>query len=39
MQDNRYDQVYNEIASATPGTIVSLLEPKVFDFFDQHPHK
>jgi poly(3-hydroxybutyrate) depolymerase len=33
------DPQYLEVPGATHLTIVALVEPKVFDFFDQHPHK
>jgi hypothetical protein len=33
------DPQYLEVPGATHLTIVALVEPKVFEFFDQHPHK
>ncbi len=39
MKEHGNDPVYLEIPGATHGTIVALAEPKVFDFFDQHPRK
>lgn len=33
------DPQYLEVPGATHLTIVGIVEPKVFDFFDQHPHK
>jgi hypothetical protein len=33
------DPQYLEVPGATHLTIVALVEPKVFDFFDQHTHR
>jgi dienelactone hydrolase len=33
------DPQYLEVPGATHLTIVALVEPKVFEFFDRHPHK
>jgi poly(3-hydroxybutyrate) depolymerase len=38
-KENGLDPQYLEVPGATHLTIVALVEPKVFDFFDQHPHK
>ena len=38
-KENGLDPQYLEIPGATHLTIVALVEPKVFDFFDQHSHK
>jgi poly(3-hydroxybutyrate) depolymerase len=38
-KDAGLDPQYLEVPGATHLTIVALVEPKVFDFFDQHPHK
>lgn len=38
-KENGLDPQYLEMPGATHLTIVALVEPKVFDFFDQHPHK
>jgi dienelactone hydrolase len=38
-KDNGLDPQYLEVPGATHLTIVALVEPKVFDFFDQHPRK
>ena len=39
MKDRGQEHTYLEVAGATHGTIVGLVEPKVFEFFDQHPRK
>lgn len=39
MKEHGYDPVYLEVPGATHATIVALVEPKVFDFFDRHPRK
>jgi predicted esterase len=38
-KENGLDPQYLEVPGATHLTIVALVEPKVFEFFDQHPHK
>jgi poly(3-hydroxybutyrate) depolymerase len=38
-KENGLDPQYLEVPGATHLTIVAIVEPKVFDFFDQHPHK
>jgi poly(3-hydroxybutyrate) depolymerase len=38
-KDSGLDPQYLEMPGATHITVVALVEPKVFDFFDQHPHK
>jgi dienelactone hydrolase len=38
-KENGLDPQYLEVPGATHLTIVALVEPKVFDFFDQHPRK
>ena len=38
-KENGLDPQYVEVPGATHLTIVAIVEPKVFDFFDQHPHK
>jgi poly(3-hydroxybutyrate) depolymerase len=38
-KENGLDPHYLEVPGATHLTIVAIVEPKVFDFFDQHPHK
>jgi len=38
-KDAGLDPRYLEVPGATHLTIVAMVEPKVFDFFDQHPHK
>jgi len=38
-KDAGLDPQYLEVPGATHLTIVALVEPKVFEFFDQHPHK
>jgi hypothetical protein len=38
-KDHGLDPQYLEVPGATHLTIVGIVEPKVFDFFDQHPHK
>ena len=38
-KENGLNPQYLEVPGATHLTIVALVEPKVFDFFDQHPHK
>ncbi|HLK68058.1 MAG TPA: prolyl oligopeptidase family serine peptidase [Bryobacteraceae bacterium] len=38
-KDAGLDPQYLEVPGATHLTIVALVEPKVFDFFDQHPRK
>jgi hypothetical protein len=38
-KENGLDPIYIEEAGATHLTIVAIVEPKVFDFFDQHPRK
>ncbi|MES1260289.1 MAG: prolyl oligopeptidase family serine peptidase, partial [Acidobacteriota bacterium] len=38
-KENGLDPQYLEVAGATHLTIVAIVEPKVFDFFDQHPRK
>jgi len=38
-KDNGLDPQYLEVPGATHLTIVAIVEPKVFDFFDQHPHR
>jgi dienelactone hydrolase len=38
-KENGLDPQYLEVPGATHLTVVALVEPKVFDFFDQHPHK
>jgi len=39
MKEHGNEPVYLEVPGATHGTVVALVEPKVFDFFDQHPHR
>ena len=39
MKDRGQEHTYLEVPGATHGTIVGLVEPKVFEFFDQHPRK
>jgi predicted esterase len=39
MRDHGFDPVYLEVPGATHNTVVAIVEPKVFDFFDQHSHK
>ena len=38
-KDAGLDPQYLEVPGATHLTIVALVEPKVFEFFDRHPHK
>ncbi|MGO9262086.1 MAG: prolyl oligopeptidase family serine peptidase [Bryobacteraceae bacterium] len=38
-KENGLDPQYLEVPGATHLTIVALVEPKVFEFFDRHPHK
>jgi len=38
-RENGLDPQYLEVPGATHLTIVALVEPKVFEFFDQHPRK
>jgi predicted esterase len=38
-KENGLDPEYLEVPGATHLTIVALVEPKVFEFFDRHPHK
>jgi dienelactone hydrolase len=38
-KEHGLDPQYLEVPGATHLTIVALVEPKVFDFFDQHPRK
>jgi pimeloyl-ACP methyl ester carboxylesterase len=38
-KENGLDPQYLEMPGATHLTIVALVEPKVFDFFDQHPRR
>ena len=38
-KENGLDPQYLEVPGATHLTIVALVEPKVFDFFDRHPRK
>jgi hypothetical protein len=38
-KENGLDPEYLEVPGATHLTIVALVEPKVFEFFDQHPNK
>jgi len=38
-KEHGLDPQYLEVPGATHLTIVALIEPKVFAFFDQHPHK
>jgi poly(3-hydroxybutyrate) depolymerase len=38
-KENGLDPQYLEVPGATHLTIVAIVEPKVFDFFDQHAHK
>ena len=38
-KENGLDPQYLEVPGATHLTVVAIVEPKVFDFFDQHPRK
>jgi predicted peptidase len=38
-RENGLDPQYLEVPGATHLTIVALVEPKVFEFFDRHPRK
>jgi poly(3-hydroxybutyrate) depolymerase len=38
-KDSGLDPIYLEVPGATHLTVVAIVEPKVFDFFDQHPHR
>lgn len=38
-KENGLDPQYLEVPGATHLTIVAIVEPKVFDFFDRHPHR
>jgi predicted esterase len=38
-KESGLDPQYLEVPGATHLTVVALVEPNVFDFFDQHPHK
>jgi predicted peptidase len=38
-KESGLDPQYLEVPGGTHLTVVALVEPKVFDFFDQHPHK
>jgi dienelactone hydrolase len=38
-EENGLDPHYLEVPGATHLTIVAIVEPKVFEFFDQHPRK
>jgi len=39
LKERGHDPVYVELPEATHGTIVALVEPKVFEFFDRNPRK
>jgi dipeptidyl aminopeptidase/acylaminoacyl peptidase len=39
MKERGQEPVYLELPEATHGTVVALVEPKVFEFFDRHARK
>jgi dipeptidyl aminopeptidase/acylaminoacyl peptidase len=39
MKTRGMDHEYLEVPGATHATVVALVEPKVFEFFDRHPRK